>query len=131
MLNQYARFLTATLTASLCLLGAHLAIAQGNSAQGSIAQEASMDVDDGTVTKFVNAYTEVQEINSDYEKRLLNVEGAEQITELQREAQEKMYNAVTSNNISMEEYQRIAQQIGQDAKLRSRVQAQLQSASDS
>lgn len=121
MQSSIARFRSSTLTAATLtttlFFVAHFALAQPT------------EVDDGTLSKFVNAYTQVQEINSEYEKRLLNVADADKLAELQEQAQEKMYNAVTRNNISMEDYQRIAQQISTDASLRSRVQEQLQSGS--
>lgn len=131
MPSKSTKFITALLSIGALVFGAHTALAQQNPAPAPQQQAPQMEVDDATVNNFVDAYTDVQKIHNEYAQRLQNVEDAEEATSLQQEAQNKMQEAVTSNDITVEEYQTIAQQIGQDAELRSRVQERLEAESGS
>lgn len=124
------------LATSALVFGAHTALAQNAGAQNNAgaapqAQSTPMQVDDETVSKFVDAYTDVREIHSEYAQKLQNVQDSQQANNMQQEAQQKMEQAVTDNDISVEQYMRIAQQIGQDPQLRSRIQAELEQTSGS
>lgn len=129
MQSTFAKYLTTVLTTSALLVGAQSVMAQDQAP--AQPQTAPMEVDDQTVENFVGAYTEVQEIHNEYAERMQEVGDAEEATSLQQEAQEKMQEAVTKNDITVEEYQQIAQQIGQDEQLRSRIQEELESKSGS
>jgi hypothetical protein len=128
MQKKIAKFITATLATSVIAVGAHTATAQQQQPGAAPQpQAAPIVVDDETVSNFVSAYTDVREIHAEYAGRLQEVEDAERATELQQEAQEKIQDAVTENDITIEEYQQIARQIGQDAELRTRIQEELDS----
>lgn len=132
MQSKIVKFVTTTLSAGALVFGAQATLAQEQAPQQVPQQQApAVEVDDATVNNFVDAYTDVQKIHNEYAERLQSVEDAEEATTLQQEAQDKMQEAVTSNDITVEEYQTIAQQIGQDAELRSRVQERLEAESGS
>lgn len=131
MPSKSTKFITALLSTGALIFSAHTTLAQQNPAPAPQQQAPQMEVDDATVNNFVGAYTDVQKIHNEYAQRLQNVEDAEEATGLQQEAQNKMQEAVTDNNITVEEYQTIAQQIGQDAELRSRIQERLEAESGS
>lgn len=135
MKNHMTKLIATTMGTAALVLGAQSALAQ-NTTQTTPetppqAQSTPMQVDDKTVSNFVDAYTDVREIHSEYAEKLQSVEDPQQATNIQQEAQEKMEEAVTSNDMSVDEYMGIAQQIGQDAQLRSRIQAELEKTSGS
>lgn len=115
MQSTITRFIT-ILISSILILGTN----------ASIAQTASLKVDDETLSRFVAAYTDVQKIHGDYAERLQKTNDAEATSDLQQEAEGKMQEAVTRNNITLDEYRSIARQVEKDATLRSRIQAELE-----
>jgi hypothetical protein len=91
-----------------------------------MAQSNNPELDDVTIERFVDAYTDVKAIQTDYTRRMKAITDAGKTRELQEEAERKMQDAVTRNNISLEEYRKIAQRVTQDPELRSRVQSELE-----
>ncbi len=114
MPSRLTRILTTSVTIAFLILGAHVS-----------AQNDGVKVDDATIARFVDAYSDVTKIQSDYTRRMKSITDADETRELQQEAEKKMQDAVTQNDMSLEEYRKIAQRVTQDAQLRARVQAQL------
>jgi Skp family chaperone for outer membrane proteins len=131
MQNRTRHFIAAALSASALAAGAQGTLAEENATSMPQSQAQSTQVSEEKVSNFVDAYNDVREIHSEYAAKLQNVDDPEKAAELQQEAEQKMQEAVTSNDISVQEYQQIAQQVGQDAQLRSRIQAELNEQSDS
>ncbi len=113
MRSKIIKFLAATVTASALIIGCPGVLAQDNS------------IDESTLEKFAQAYADAQEINNEYTTRVQDAKDANKAADLQREAQEKMKDAVSRNGITLEKYQEIAQQVVRDPELRARVQAAL------
>src|SRR5690554_2809276 len=91
----------ALLTAAGLALTAPFATAQGAPATGQApaaqqtpAAATAPAPDDATVSKFVAAYTEIQDIQQSYSEKLQSVSDTDKAMELQQEAQQKMHNAV-------------------------------------
>lgn len=116
----------ALLAAAGLLFGAATVTAQDN-AQAPQAQPQSeaIEVSEGQVESFVDAYMAVQGINQEYTQKLQAVEDPEKATELQQEAQTKMQEAVSESGLSISEYQQIANQAGQSEELRGQIEAAL------
>lgn len=128
----------ALLTAAGLAMAAPFAAAQSTPAseQAPAAQQApaaptAPAPDAATVSKFVAAYTEIQDIQESYSEKLQSVSDTDKAMELQQEAQQKMHNAVTSNGLDVEEYSQVANQVNSDQDLRARVTREIQEASDS
>lgn len=124
----------ALLAAAGLLAGATTVTAQGQPQQPPAQQQApaqtqapAMDVSEGQVESFVDAYMAVQGINQEYTQKLQNVEDPEKATKMQQEAQTKMQEAVSESGLSISEYQQIAQAAGQDQELRSQIEEELTS----
>lgn len=131
MNSKLIQYLTTALTASAFAMGAQITTAQDNQApqaqqQQQQHQQQQTSIDDETVSNFVDAYSDIREIHNEYAQRLQNAQDVEQATNLQQEAQAKMEEAITNSDITLEQYQRIAQQIPQDISLRNRIEAELQ-----
>lgn len=118
--------LLALLTA-IGLLLSSMAFAQVPQQQPDAGPSYSTDVSEEDVDNFVKAYISVQEINQDYTQRLQYIEDSERATQLQQEAQKKMQDAISDAGLSVAEYQQIANQAGQDAQLRSKIEDSLTS----
>ncbi len=116
----------ALLAAAGLLFGAATVTAQGNAqAPQAQPQAEAIDVSEGQVESFVDAYMAVQGINQEYTQKLQAVEDPEKATELQQEAQTKMQEAVSDSGLSISEYQQIANQAGQSEELRGQIEEAL------
>ena len=137
MQSAFSKAVTTALTTGALAFGSQAALSQSEATQAQPQQQQSQQqagqaqVDDATIENFVAAYTDVRQVHTEYAKKLQQAENQEKAAELQQEAQQKMEQAVTENDISVQQYQRIAQQVGQDPQLRSRIQEQLQAERDS
>jgi|GEM_PF-394249 len=98
---------------------------EGQGAPAAAPQTEQIDVSDSDVQGFVEAYMAVQAVNQEYTQKLQAVEDPEEATELQQEAQGKMEEAVSDSGLSIDQYQQIANQAGQDEELRGQIEAEL------
>ncbi|WP_341939099.1 DUF4168 domain-containing protein [Marinimicrobium sp. C2-29] len=123
----------ALLAAAGLLFGAATVSAQGGAPQqggqqaapGAQPQAEQIEVSDKEVEGFVDAYMAVQGVNQEYTQKLQEVEDPEKATELQQEAQGEMQSAVDESGLSIEKYQQIANQAGQDEELRGKIEEAL------
>lgn len=136
MSNATKHPVLALFAAAGLLFAAGTASAQGGAPQGeapqgqqgapaAAPQTEQIDVSDSEVEGFVEAYMAVQSVNQEYTQKLQAVEDPEQATELQQEAQGKMEQAVSDSGLSIDQYQQIANQAGQDEELRGKIEAEL------
>jgi len=136
MSNATKHPVLALFAAAGLLFAAGTASAQGGAPQGEpqggaegapapAPQTEQIDVSDSDVEGFVEAYMAVQAVNQEYTQKLQAVEDPEEATELQQEAQGKMEEAVSESGLSIDQYQQIANQAGQDEELRAQIEAEL------
>lgn len=111
------------LTMTALLVASGTAFAQGGAGDPAAAPPppANLDVDDGTVSEFADAFLSVQEISEDLTEKLSEAPSAEAAQTMQREAQDKMAQSVEESGISVEQYNDIAVGMRQDPELAERV----------
>lgn len=95
--------------------------AGGNVPAPAMQPSRSANFDDETLSKFADAYLDLQEIRIDYTTRLQTAEDKTQAQQLQQEASEKMLEALQENDLEVEQYNRIAMTIQTDSRLREKV----------
>ncbi|MEX2353172.1 MAG: DUF4168 domain-containing protein [Gammaproteobacteria bacterium] len=108
------------------MLGAPLAFAQYEppppqeqmAPQGAGAQE----LDEATKEKFVAAYIEVQDIQTEYTAKLQEVTDQNEAQALQQEAQQEMISAVESSGLSVTDYNSVTQVVANDPELLAEIQ---------
>lgn len=100
------------------------AATQSQSGQAATApdQSAPMEpVTDKQLEKFVDAATDVQEVQATYAQRMQEVQDQEQAQSLRDEAQNKMVGAVEESGLSVQEFNLIAQRLQTDPELAERL----------
>ncbi|SCZ57811.1 DUF4168 domain-containing protein [Thiohalomonas denitrificans] len=81
------------------------------------------DVDKDTMEKFSNANASVDEIRSELSEKISREEDPRKAQELQQEAQERMISAVESADLSVDEYNQLAQLMQSDPDFREKVES--------
>lgn len=83
----------------------------------------SSDISDDEVARFADAQQKVEEIKGQYRVKVQeNTEQPQQAMEVQREAQQKMVQAVKDTGLEVRKYNQIAQLAQYDAGLRERIE---------
>lgn len=138
MTKHWTKTLTgAALLAGLLGLGTAQAQnpAQGGGAppqQGGGAPPAAMqgqepiEVDEETLDKFADAYSQVQTIQQEFAQDLQQVSEESEAQELQRSAQDEMMQAVEQSGLSVSEYNEISVAVSSDPDLQARVRSALE-----
>ncbi|TCK03097.1 DUF4168 domain-containing protein [Marinobacterium mangrovicola] len=86
------------------------------------AAQPQIEVNDATVAKFADAYTDVVALQSDFSTRLQNIEEPSEAQALQEEVQAEMIEAVEAKGFSVQEYNAIAQRVSQDPELQAQLE---------
>ncbi len=89
-----------------------LALAQGNS---------GTQVSDQELTKFAKAYTEVQQIRSQYEPSLQRTKDPKESQRLQKEANAKLKKTLDKQGLSIDRYNKIYAAVNANQALRRRA----------
>lgn len=100
------------------------AATQSQSGQAATApsQSAPMEeVTDKQLEKFVDAATDVQEVQATYAQRMQEAQDQEQAQSLRDEAQSEMVGAVEESGLSVQEFNLIAQRLQTDPELAERL----------
>lgn len=84
-------------------------------------QPGTQNFDDQTLEKFASATVQVGNIQSDFGQKLQGVQDREKATEMQREANQKMIEAVQNSGLDVETYNDIASQMNLDQQLKNKV----------
>lgn len=78
-------------------------------------------VNEQTLEKFADAFTEVMAIQETYTDKLHAAETNEEAQALQQRAQQEMVEAVQDNGLSVAEYNEVVAMMEQDPQLRERI----------
>lgn len=87
-------------------------------------------IDEETKEKFLEAYTDIMEIQTDYAEQIQAAENEEEAMELQQAAQDEMQEAVTSNDLTVEEYNTVIQTASADPDLMAELEAAIAAAAE-
>lgn len=86
-------------------------------AQDAEVPQTSADIDDATKEKFVETYTDIMAIQVRYAEQLQSVTDEAEANTMQQQAQVEMQEAVTQNDMSIQEYNQIIQLAAADEEL--------------
>jgi hypothetical protein len=115
-----------TIIAAICFLSATATVsAQPYDEPRTEMPAQTNTVDSESLSKFVDAYSEVQSIQQSYTSKIQDVDEPAEANKLQQEAQQKMQQAVKEKGLSIAQYQEIASQAAQDPALHTRIQQRL------
>lgn len=113
-----------TIVLSGLLIAAPCAYAQQQG--GAPMQSApAKEVNEATLSKFVEAMAEVQAIQEEFSQQLQGIEDNNRARQLQMKAQEEMISEVKESGLSVDEYNVLAQKMEQDARFRQQVLGRL------
>jgi len=96
-------------------------------AQTGDAPVPVMEIDAETKENFVAAYSDIMEIQLRYAQQLQAVTDESEANVLQQAAQTEMQEAVTSNDLTVEEYNQVIQLASADPELMSELEAAIES----
>jgi hypothetical protein len=119
-ISNMARLRGAAL-AGLLLAASPVAVMAQQAAPAAPAQ----DVTDADIEHFANAVLAVEDIRQTYEKALATTDDEGEKTSLQKEAQEKMVDAIEIEGLTVERYQVVAQALQSDPAMWEKVQQHL------
>ena len=120
--------LTAAITFATFGMGATAAMAQAPQAAPATAEQAATgqqagSVSDGDLKSFVKANQDVSKVRDEFTQKLNEESDQEKAQQLQMQAQEKMLEAVKSNDMDPLTYNAIASRIQTDTELQERASA--------
>ncbi|TVQ48264.1 MAG: DUF4168 domain-containing protein [Gammaproteobacteria bacterium] len=99
---------------------------QGGAAQGFGGEQHAESYDDATLENFADAFVEVQSIQTSASQEMEQAGDPAEAQDIQQRAQEEMVQAVIDTGLTVETYNRIAQQMNTDIDLREDVMARLE-----
>lgn len=115
---------------SILGIPALFALALGTSV-ATAQQDAEMPtIDEATKDKFVEAYADIMAIQTDYAEQIQAASNEEEAMELQQAAQSEMQEAVTGNDMSVEEYNTVIQTASADPDLMAELEAAIAAATE-
>lgn len=109
------------LFAAALALTAVPAMAQPGYGSGEAQQPAKQDFDEQTLDKFASASVELGKIQQEFSQKLEGVQDREKAMTLQREMNEKMVQVVQDKGIDVQTYNAVANQLGADPELKSKI----------
>lgn len=129
-MNKF-KTLTAAVTFATFAIGASTAMAQAPAAGAAPQQQAAPapqsqpagPVSDDDLKNFVKANQDVAKVQEEFSQKLNEEDDQAKAQQLQMQAQEKMLEAVTDNDIDAQTYNSIAARIQTDTELQERVSA--------
>ena len=107
--------------------GAQTPPSQPPAAAAAPAPASSADVDERTLSQFVDAYQDVAEIQKDLMSEMSDVRDRDEANALHEKARGEMLQAVESSDLSVDEFNRIVRGMQQDRQLSDRVQSAMNS----
>ena len=93
--------------------------------------QSAADIDNEMKENFVEAYGDIMSIQMRYAEQLQSVTDENEANALQQQAQVEMQEAVTSNDITIQEYNQIIQLASADEELMSELEAAIEEATQS
>lgn len=87
---------------------------------------AAPEVSDELKSKFIDAYGDIMEIQTRYAEQIQAAGNEEEAMELQQAAQGEMQEAVTGNDMTVEEYNMVIQAASADPELMEELEAAIE-----
>jgi len=85
-------------------------------------EDAGETLDPQTKKKFIKAFSEVQDIQTEYTRKLEQVNDQSRAQALQQEAQQEMISAVKEQGLSVADYNQITQIVSNNPELMAEIQ---------
>ncbi|MGM0633631.1 MAG: DUF4168 domain-containing protein [Pseudomonadota bacterium] len=95
-------------------------------AAGGQGQAAAPEVSDELKNKFIDAYADIMSIQTDYAEQIQAAGNEEEAMELQQAAQGEMQEAVSDNDMTVEEYNMVIQAASADPELMEELEAAIE-----
>ena len=114
-------FVTLGLSASAVMAQSGAPTSSGDLARQQQQQGQDM-TSDAELKKFIHASEEVSKIREEYTERFNNAKDQPIAQQLQKEAQDKMLNAVENAGLDTESYNQLAQRVQTSPELQQRLQ---------
>jgi hypothetical protein len=118
MFNLKKCFLSFVIGGSLLCVSA-LGLAQGSFK--TVTDNSQVNISDGELRAFAKAYVENQKIRQQYEPPLKNVTDPEKSKQIQDQANRELKKSLAKQNLSIEKYNRIYNQLNSDERLRKKA----------
>jgi hypothetical protein len=99
------------------------ATTEGRAAAPQTGEAPVANVTDDKLENFVDAATEVQNVQTTYTERMKQAADQQQAQSLRQEAQDKMVSAVEESGLTVQEYNLIAQRLQTDPALAERMKS--------
>jgi GTP1/Obg family GTP-binding protein len=96
---------------------------EGKAAAPQTGEAPAANVTDDKLENFVDAATEVQNVQTTYTERMKQAADQQQAQSLRQEAQDKMVSAVEESGLTVQEYNLIAQRLQTDPALAERMKS--------
>lgn len=128
MKNQFLRFLAAAVMAVGAALATTQTMAQSSPVQNSPNQQEGQEIrySADELKTYAVAALEVQKLNDAYLKQLGAVEGEQAKKQLRKSAMDEMVEAVRNSGISLEKYNRITVESGDNSALSRKIAEHMQ-----
>lgn len=122
---------TLILGSALALSGTAMAQQDGSGAQGTMsqpqgAQEVKTDFSDSELKTFVDIQKDIGEVRNEYAQKIQTVDDEEKAQSLQAEARDSLINVVEEADLSVEQYNQIAQAYQASPEVREKVNQMVQ-----
>ena len=85
------------------------------------------DVSDQQARSFAAAYTDVRDLQAQYEPRIEETSDPDDVAELSRQLETETTEAVRAHDLTIQEFNAISDQLEQDDQLRDRIQSEIDS----
>lgn len=128
MLSLKNRILTTAMAVGLFSVAgaADMANAQDGSYMPPQEQQTQVDVSGAELEEFARAQMAISQIQSQYQNQVSDVETQAEMTTLQQQANEQMVQAIEETELSVEQYNQIAQAIQADPTLQEKYMNMIQ-----
>ncbi|MEX1198187.1 MAG: DUF4168 domain-containing protein [Pseudohongiellaceae bacterium] len=107
-------------------LGMSVATAQPGGQPPAAGQGQAPEVSEELKSRFIDAYADIMAIQTDYAEQIQAAGNEEEAMELQQAAQGEMQEAVTSNDMTVEEYNMVIQAASADPELMEELEAAIE-----
>lgn len=95
-------------------------------AAGGQGQAAVPEVGEELKSRFIDAYSDIMSIQTDYAEQIQAAGNEEEAMELQQAAQGEMQQAVSDNDMTVEQYNRVIQAASADPELMEELEAAIE-----
>ncbi len=124
MFSLKSKTLMTVAAAGLLSAGSHVSTAQAQEGYppAQSQQQSQADVSENKLEEFADARDAVGEAQEEFQSQAQNISSEKEMQNLQQEANEKMIQAIQETDLSVEEYNRIANLIQTSPEIRQKYQ---------